>query len=462
LTTPQTVFIPAGRAPALSVSFNDLSPTIFLGGTLLAVGCTITNEGQADLPLSSWTDGLYLFAVANASRQQVLSSGYFTSSYTQNRKLAVGSSYRLTFRGTLPHFLIGTFYVYIVTDVNGQLQVVESSNAPVLNTSIKVIPPVLPDLRPIANKTLYANVQSGLQYNVTFTVLNQVNGTAFGTWYDSVYLSRDTVLDPFDIVLKSAPNPSVIIDSSSSYTQHVTVTIPYDLTGQSYYFIVATNVRRQLVETSFDNNVDYQPVNIQATPVVDLAVTNVTFDRANVSYYDAMSFRWDVENKGILRAVGRKCDSVYLSTDDRWDISDIVLTDSTCNSFNIAPKQSSVYGSSEKIPPVAVGTYKAIVRTRSTLRDVYSENNVGVSAANMSITPPWITLNERKTLTFQTNLQLVLQMVNIPAGIAVTVGLSTNYRLAYHTLFIKKDSPPATNDYDIISKQLGTTQQKPP
>jgi hypothetical protein len=157
--------------------------------------------------------------------------------------------------------------------------------------------------------------------------------------------------------------------------------------------------------------------------------------------------------------VGRKCDSVYLSTDDVWDISDVTITDSMCNSFSIAPRQSSIYGSSETIPPVALGIYKAIVRTRSTLRDVFLENNVRASLANVSVTPPQIALNEHKMLTLRTNQQLVLQMANITAAIAVTVKLATTYQLAYHSMFIKKDSPPSANDYDIMSKQLGTTQQ---
>jgi RHS repeat-associated protein len=459
LTLTRPVSIPAAPAAVLSVSFDTLGRTIYVGGSSITVSCTVTNVGPADLPLSTWTDGLYLYPTADASRQQILLSGFLTDSLIQNRKLGIGSSYRLTFQALLPYFANEAIYLYVLPDINNRLPIAQDNIALYFNTSILIQQAPLPDLKVRANNSVVLRVQSGQLYDITFTVYNSANVTAAGMWYDSVYLSRDPVLDPFDTVLKSSQNPSSI-NGQSNYTQRLSVLIPYDLPSQSFYFIAVANVRKQLLETTFDNNNDYQPLSVEVLPALDLAVNNVRTNKVDVTYQEAVKFDWDIENNGSLKAMGRKCDSVYLSTDDIWDITDVTVVDSKCDSFSFGPKTSSTYESFSTIPPLAVGIYKTIVRTRSNLKDINTRNNFGVSAANLSITPPEISLNSVKILTMQTNQQLVFQLTGVPAGITVAVKLATNYQLAYHVLYVKEGRPPHANDYDYISKQPGTIKQR--
>jgi hypothetical protein len=181
LTVSRPVSIPAAPAAMLSVSIDALGRSIYLGGSVISVNFTVTNVGLADLPSSTWTDGLYLYPSADASRQQILLSGFSIGSLVQNRKLVIGANYRSTFQGTLPYYANQIRYLYVLPDVNSRLSIVQDSMASYLNVSILIQPAPLPDLQVSANNTAVLTVQSGQQYDVTFTVYNSANITATGT-----------------------------------------------------------------------------------------------------------------------------------------------------------------------------------------------------------------------------------------------------------------------------------------
>jgi len=459
------VIIPPGPSPRLSVVIEPVKQVTFQSGETLSVNCSVTNNGQSDLPLSTWTDALFLFSVPTATRQQVILSGFLISSVINNYQLKIGASYSGVFHGVLPHSVVGSLYVYVVTDINNRLLIrTEAGDKPAhLNTSIDLQPGPLPDLVISSTGNSSAiRVQSGQIYELVFTVTNIGNASANKMWYDSVYLSQEKLIDPFDIALKTAVRPRAL-GRGESYTQKLSFVIPFDLPTVTYYFIITANVRRDVFESSFDNNNQYQLVDIAVLPAVDLVVMNVTSSTSNATYSENVDFQWSVANNGSLAARGYKCDSVYLSADDMWQISDVTVVEPRCGPFRLDRKgsssDSSRYSSTGRIPPVAKGSYKTIVRTRSNVRDYNLINNIGVSVQNMSVNPPTIGLGENKTYDFVTNEDMTFELTNIPVGIGLIVRLNTLYELAYHGLFIKRNSPPSSNDYDVAYKQIGTTRQ---
>ena len=459
------VFIPPGPSARLSVSIEPLKQTIFQSGETLSVNCSVTNIGEADLSSSTWTDSLFLFSTPVATKQQVKLSGFLISSVINNYQLKIGASYSETFSGVLPYSIRGQMYAYVVTDVNDRLPIRAgfSDRPGYLNTTIDVQPGPLPDLEvSISGNSSTVEVQSGQMYELEFTVRNTGNASASRIWYDSVYLSQEKLIDPFDIALKTAVRPRGL-GKGESYTQRLSFVIPFDLPAVTYYFIVTANVRRDVFESSFDNNNDYQLTEIVVLPAVDLVVMNVTSSTTNATYLDNVDFQWIVANNGSLATFGYKCDSVYLSSDDVWHISDVTVVGPRCGRFDLDQKGSdsdfAINSGTGKIPPVAKGFYKSIVRTRSNVKDYNLLNNIAVSVLNMSVNPPTISIGENKTYDFNTNEDMTFELTNIPVGIGLIVRLNTFYELAYHGLFIKRNRPPASNDYDAVYKQVGTTKQ---
>ena len=453
----KSVYIPPEPGAVLVVNCSTLPQNVtYLSGTTLSLKCEVRNEGHADIPLSSWTDALYVATRPHVTASQIISGGYLVSSMIQNRALVVNGSYVVNFVGDVP-FLADTSqvaYAYVAADVNGRLELADSIYA---SSPFVIDTGPLPDLRVIpVNIPTY--VQSGNVYNVSFMVLNSGNRTASGTWFDVVYFSEDNLLDPFDLALKSSERPSVLA-VGQNYTQNLLVSIPYDLGMSSHYLIILVNAGTQLVESDNDNNIVVKLLTVISLPAVDLTVIDVVFSQANVTYWDNVRFGWYVINNGSLAVSGYRCDSVYLSADDIWDVTDSALTEPNCGPFSYTQRGGSQESTIAIVPPVAVGDYKTIVRTRSNVKDVNLVNNIGVSVANLSVSPPVIYLNEPKTVSMRTNQQLVFRLVDLLVGTAVTVMLKTDYQFAYHRLYVRHSSPPSTNIYDFASSKPGITKQ---
>ena len=453
----ESVYIPPAPGAALTVNCSALPQNAtYLSGTTLKLNCEVRNDGQADIPLSSWTDAIYIATRPYVTARQVINGGYLVTSVIQNRALIVGGNYAVSFLGDVP-FLADfrmVAYAYVVADVNGRLGLADS-----IYTSLPFMIDTgpLPDLTVIPMK-VPTDVQSGNVYNVSFIVLNAGNRTASGTWFDIIYLSVDDLLDPFDLTLKSSERLFVLA-VGQNYTRDLLITIPYDLDTLSHYLIISVNAASQIVESDTDNNIMVNLLSLVSLPAVDLAVSDIVFSQANVTYWDDVSFGWYVGNNGSLSVSGYKCDSVYLSADDVWDVTDTTLSEPICGPFRYTQRDGSQESTVAIVPPVAVGDYKTIVRTRSNVKDFNLANNIGVSISNLSVSPPVIYLNKPKTVSMITRQQLVFRLADLPPGAAVTVTLRTDYQLAYHRLYVRHSLPPSTNVYDFASSEPGVTKQ---
>jgi len=457
LRLSESIYMPPAPTAVLTINCSALPQNaMYVSGTTLTLDCEVRNEGQAEISLSSWTDAVYIDIRPQLNARQVVNGGHLLAMTIQNRPLAVSESYSVNFIGDVPFLATSNqaAYAYIVADVNGRLGLPDSMY---VSTPFVIDTGTLPDLTVIP-LIVPTNVQSGNVYNVSFLVFNAGNRTAYGTWFDIVYLSEDNLLDPFDLTLRSSERLSVLA-TGQNYTQNLLVDMPYDLALSSYYLIVSVNAGAQLVESNADNNIIVKLLSVVSLPAVDLTVTDVVFSQANVTYWDDVTFGWYVGNNGSLAVTGYKCDSVYLSADDTWDVTDTTLTEPSCRSFRYTERGGSQESTVAVVPPVAVGDYKTIVRTRSNVKDFNLVNNIGVSIANLSVNPPVIYLDEPKTVSMRTNQQLVFHLVGLPTGAAITVALRTRFQLAYHRLYIRHSSPPSNNIYDFASSEVGTAKQ---
>ena len=106
-----------------------------------------------------------------------------------------------------------------------------------------------------------------------------------GIWYEALYLSRDAILDPFDIRLKSVQNENNI-GINGSYRQTVEVFIPFDLPSSRYYIFIQADDGNRIPELNEYNNLGHQIVSIEKAVSTDISVVTLTASPFNLNYGD--------------------------------------------------------------------------------------------------------------------------------------------------------------------------------
>ncbi len=134
--------------------------------------------------------------------------------------------------------------------------------------------------------------------------------------------------------------------------------------GGSYYLIVATDSSNQVYERAAENNnvtVSSQLINISHSPPADLVVGNITIP-ANGQLNQTATINFTVTNSGTFAARGGWYDSIYLSSDDQWDIDDGYFG-RVLQASDVAPGGSYSGSLTAPLPGVLPGNYKVIIRS---------------------------------------------------------------------------------------------------
>lgn len=177
-----------------------------------------------------------------------------------------------------------------------------------------------------------------------------------------------------------------------------------------------------------------------------------------------MNFQWNIRNNGSVAAEGYKCDTVYLSEDDKWDITDNQLGDPQCNAIYISPYQGNLandqsFTLTEGTPFIAQQDYTGIVRTRSNIRDPNLENNIGSTVMPLSVSAPNLLLDDPTAIDLETGDETVYKIENIPGERTLVATLSVNGVAVYHDLFLRHRKPPTGYDYDAFSQKALSSNQ---
>ena len=257
------VSVPDPVLPQISLQINaDILPFTAFAGEVLSFQYSVSNVGKANLPLSSWTDGVYLVREKDASRVTILAEGFLLDTILHNRALDSGEQIKVTVNISIPYLLNQFLYFAVVMDINGNLGDPKDigSDGDLLSQTSKPLlieqgplPDLVP-LPPVGNLT----TRGGQPMRLSFQVANIGNNTARGVWYGAVYLSRDAVLDPFDMRLKTVLGPSSL-DAGTTHNQVTDIFVPFDLPSASYYLFYEVDVGNRVPEeTELDNNIESQ------------------------------------------------------------------------------------------------------------------------------------------------------------------------------------------------------------
>ncbi|MEM6313872.1 MAG: hypothetical protein AAF743_07280, partial [Planctomycetota bacterium] len=381
----------------------------------------------------------------------------------RNGGLAPGASYAASIDATVALGVEGSKVIVVVTD-DGR-EVFQGNPRP--DTSADT--PVQVLAAPFALLTVETVTPpdggfSGQAFPVSWTVRN--NGTARTSaegWRDNVFLSRDAFLDPATAISLGSVDRTAGLDAGASYTATLEAQIPTFLSGTFFVFVVTdtANAVFQNGQTDGKTGRSDDATTIAVPPQVDLEAGPVVVPPAGVSGgFTTTPITWTVTNVSPVDAVGSWVDAIYLSADDVFDSSD-VLIDRVTRDGGLTAGNLYVGTTNGPLPALIVpGDYTVLVRVdaQNVVPEDDAENNLGVSADTLALDVTPLTLDAPTAGTVAPS-QSVYFRVDVPAG--ETLRIDTEFDGPFVSEFyVSFGRPPTPADYDLVFERLADTEQR--
>jgi len=307
----------------MPVGYADLQVTAMqaadgFSGKSIQVSWTVANQGISSTSSAEWSDRLILARNPDGS-DVILDYGTFDHLGV----LAKDGSYTRYAEITLPEGLSGT--VYAVVRTGGPFEFLYTDNNQ-RSTVVQVTLSPSPDLQVADIQATRAANDGGL-IDVTWTVENQGQGDATGTWSDLLVL-RPVGNPAASAITLGYFNYGAPLEAGKHYTRTEQFRLPERITG-TYQVVVATNSSRSLYEYGVlaDNNVatDESPVTVSLRPRPDLQMAGLDVPE-RVTAGGTLSAHFEVVNQGTAATnVPHWQDRVYLSLDNRPSGDDILI-----------------------------------------------------------------------------------------------------------------------------------------
>ena len=373
----------------LSVS-SVVVPASAQFGETIDLSWTVRNQGN--IPTTkTWQERLWL------SKDNTLSSDdrVIWSGAPENNTFPLlnGQEYTQTVSVELPldaTLADGNYHLIVDVDSLNNLPEADESNNRYSSEPLALTTPPFPDLI-VSQIASPLEGWSGQQLEIAWTVTNQGEAAATGTWTDKIYLSSDSAVgedkffDAFSLTGTLAPGESV--------ERRQLITLPKELSGE-HYVVVQTDANRQLYEHAGENNnakLASQPINIRLSPFPNLQVTSVTAPATAFSSQETV-VEWTVANVGTgATSAPVWYDRVWLSLNQTLDGTDIPLG-RVANASYLNPGESYSNRLAVTLPQGIDDSYTFIVQTDYTNQVFELENegdNLGASeAVDVNLTPP--------------------------------------------------------------------------
>ncbi|HEY1685887.1 MAG TPA: CARDB domain-containing protein [Tepidisphaeraceae bacterium] len=328
-----SIAITVNRGDLAITGTPSISTNTFAVGQHGSAQWTVTNIDPTYTVAGSWGDYVFISTTPD------LSSGYVADLVSNNdSNLAPGASVNYANNFTIPdNIAAGNYYLILVANY-GQSPTETSFTNNIVSFPITITNPDL-TVTSVQVTPNPVSISDGL--TVTYTVKNIASTSAYGGWYDAVWLTLDGKIDSSAIGLgyQYIPNstspvlsPAGTVDSGSNpldqYTVTDTFTVPswipegnYTVivvadggaAGESYYYGYYNydNYNNQLAETNENNNSNSTTV-VVGQP--NLVVENATA-QGTANSGDSIPVSFTVANvDSVSAAQATWYDGVYLST----------------------------------------------------------------------------------------------------------------------------------------------------
>jgi YD repeat-containing protein len=431
---------------------------VFVKDDILQVQWTGLNAGTGSTNRNAWRDDVFLSQDTIFDPSDIRLGTAF-----RGGSLAAGQAYSLNGSFRIPN-VDGDFHLIIRSDRNNDILESDEDNntfvASDTTITIQQTNDILPDLTvPLVDAP--ATAVSGQQMDVSWTIQNLVGSIGNLQWFSTVFLSRDEVLDSSDIVLRSVPTTGPL-EAGESVQVSTTVDLPRGLSGDFFVFVKTdTATTRSVREANEDNNTqhDIQAVSVQLLPPSDLVVGAIPVPANAVPGQD-ISITYTVTNEGNDTAIGRWSDTLFLSTDDVFDSSDIVLGE-VPHVGDLAPGESYTETLTAPLPGISPGEHFVIVRSdiRNQVPEISEQNNIRASVDQVDIAIPELAMGVPAAGQLG-NGDFSYFRVDVKAGDTLRIQLDSESASAFNQLFVSFDRVPTRADFDFTANDdLGPDQE---
>ena len=479
-------------------------------GETITVTWTVTNQGGRTTRTNGWYDGVFLSrdAALDASDYPLVDRGSRVETAMRIRQssmigadgkpkfLAPGESYTNSATFTLPTAIGGDFQIIVKADTDTSKDPYslvpstireglpntylhdrsgegivrefrdEGNNIGLLALPINHVTP--PDLQ-VTQVTIPESVLSGQKFAISYRVENQGGNTPSDqrNWRDEIYLSRDRFLDLDKDRFLGYADHSGGLAAGGSYDIDLGFNAPRDLDGAYYVFVVTDPARNggygKVIEFGNDHNnatAAVQPLLIVTPPPADLVAGEVIVP-ANAQVGDAVQIQFTVSNQSEHPARGRWTDALYLSSDNQWDIGDVLLG-RVERVGDLVGGASYTATLNTKLPALKDGSWRIIVRP-----DIYNEvyegpityteaglnvapgeaNNKVASASTINVTVPTLAVASPLQTTLSKG-ETKLYKVSVTAGETLRVSLDSSAAQGANEVYIRYGEVPSSSSFD--------------
>lgn len=450
-STPFTI---TGEIPDLVASMVSV-PDSVVAGQPFTVQWTISNQGTLTTLSSQWQDAVFLSidsVVGNADDIAL------TPTRTRNGSLAPGASYVAAATFTRPITSFGTFFVYVRSDAGlSVLESNEGNNVAFAPTTMVIIPAdpsnlvvseVTSPVMGVAGQPI-----SGFSYRVTNVGVGATNASS---WRDAIYLSRDEFIDTSNDVFLGEFTRQGVLEAGAGYTGALPAgaALPLNASGE-YYLIVRTDSSAAVFEGPDEGDNTLSAANpivvVQPLPA-DLVVESISPPPAGGRLGFPASFTWSIRNEGEVSVIGQWQDTLYLSSDDVFDLGDAPIGRfvNASGSTSIAPGESRSFTHSATIPGVVPGDYFVFVRTDvfNNIPETDEANNLAVSLSAIPITIQTINLGETFSDASASQGARRYYQFNAPDLETIRITLAGLANDATE-LFVKSGAIPTPGNFDV-------------
>ncbi len=252
------------NSPDLVPQSLSVSPSSVNAGSNVTASFTVRNIGTATAA-SSKTNIRLSTSSSNVTTFDPLLKTVTTPS------LGAGSSYTHNESLTIPNGSSGTYYVWVILDVDSAIGQSDESNDKA-NRQIAVIA-ATPELVPLNLSANPSNVEAGGAMTVSITVHNEGTATASSSTTNIRLSSSSSNVTTDDPLLRTVTTPS--LSAGSSYTHNESVSIPGGLSG-TYYVWVIIDVYSTVGQSNESDDKVNTPISI--SPASPPSITSVSPD----------------------------------------------------------------------------------------------------------------------------------------------------------------------------------------
>lgn len=400
---------------------------------------------------ASVTCGVYLSTDATYSNEDKLLNTIQSGWISKNTSLTMEATIELEDN------VVGTRYLIIKVDQDDALEETNKNDNTTSKAFIAKQSP-LPDLV-ISDLSYEGILRGGHTITLSAKVKNIGNhATKKDKWTDGFYLSEGYTLDINKAIKLGTKTHVGTLDKDSMYDVSLEVNLPKDSKG--YYVLFAvTDVTNAIIEKSENNNQEKTTVCLEDKngEPANLVIRRLS-SPSRIVAGENITISYTLANEGTFTAKGTLRDVLYMSKDNKWDESDVMVGTVT-GEIDLEPGNTIIRNVTGRITNMLEGDYYLIVRTNSnhTIAESDYDNNMLVQTSTSAVVFTQLSLGASATVN--TSGLFKLPLYNGLVGKTVGLYLTTpeNSTAGIYTSFEKV---PSTAHYEYSACDLEKTEQE--